>query len=333
MPSFQPNHSRLNNPLQSYVRSAAQYMWGGLAKSTLKSYDLAWSYFITFCASVSVAALPVNVSYISAFIVHCFEDRKLQPSSIKSTVAGIQFHLRCLDPSASSILENPSIRLLLNGLKRQSPRGNDKRLPFTLPLVKQIISQLRNGCFGPYTGQLLETVILTAFFGFLRGGEISSRTCSFDPNHNLTISDVSINDHHFTLFLKHSKTDRNGEGVVVYISESNTVFCPLISMMTYLRCRPSAGLQEPLFVTQAGKPMSRAWFASHLRLLCQFYGLPPDRCTAHSLRIGAATTAAASAPVLTLKAMGRWSSAAYERYLRPDVRAILDAQKAMSSGP
>lgn len=58
---------------------------------------------------------------------------------------------------------------------------------------------------------------------------------------------------------------------------------------------------------------------------------PPDRYTAHSLRIGTATTVAASALVLTLKVMGRWSSAAYERYRRPDVRAILDAQKAMSS--
>lgn len=291
MPSVQPNHSRLRNPLQSYVHSAAQYMRGGLAISTLKSYDSAWSVFITFCASLSVAAMPVNISCISAFIVHCFEDRKLQPSSIKSTVAGIQFHLRCLDPSASSILENPSIRLFLNGLKKQSPQGNDKRLPFTLPLVKKIISQLRDGCFGPYTDQLLETVILTAFFASLSGGEFSS--------------------HMYSLY----------------------VFCPLIFMLTYLGDRPSAGLQEPLFVTQTGKPMSRAWFASHLRLLCQFCGLPPDCYTAHSLRIGAATTAAASAPVLTLKAMGRWSSAAYDRYLRPDIRAILDAQKNMSSVP
>ena len=49
------------------------------------------------------------------------------------------------------------------------------------------------------------------------------------------------------------------------------------------------------------------------------------------LRIGAATTAASVAPVSTLKAMGRWSSSAYERYLRPEAQAILDAQKAMSA--
>ncbi|KAL1263437.1 hypothetical protein QQF64_006176 [Cirrhinus molitorella] len=87
-------------------------------------------------------------------------------------------------------------------------------------------------------------------------------------------------------------------------------------MLAYLRSRPKAGQQEPLFLTEEGKPMSRAWFASRLHLLCKYCGLPPERYTAHSLRIGAATTATSSTPVFTLKAMGRWSSAAYERYER-----------------
>ncbi len=100
-----------------------------------------------------------------------------------------------------------------------------------------------------------------------------------------------------------------------------------------LRSRPQAGPQDPLFSTEEGKPMSRAWFASRLHLLCQYCGLSPERYTAHSLRIGAATTAASSSPVSTLKAMGRWSSVAYERYLRPDARVILEAQKAMSAAP
>lgn len=305
-------------------------MRSGLATSTLKMYDTAWSHFSSFCATFSVNVLPVNVSYVSAFIVHCFESRKIQPSSIKSMVAGIQFHLRCLDPSTSSLLENSSIRLLLNGLKKEKPRGNDHRLPLTLTLLRKLISHLRAGCFGVHTDMMLESVLLTAFYGFLRGGEFSTRTDSFNPSHDLTISDVSVFSHHFTIFLKHSKSDRNREGASVYISETNSAFCPLSSMSAYLRSRPQARPEDPLFATEEGKPMSRAWFASRFRLLCLYCGLPPGRYSAHSLRIGAATTAASSTPVSTLKAMGRWSSAAYERYLRPDTRAILDAQKAMS---
>ncbi len=307
-------------------------MRNGLAKTTLKMYDSAWSHFSSFCATLSVAVLPVNVSCVSAFIVHCYESRKMQPSSIKSMVAGIQFHLRCLDPSTTSLLGNPSIRLLINGLKKEKPQGNDQRLPLTLSLLLKLISRLREGCFGSYTDLMLESALLTAFYGFLRGGEFTTRTDIFNSSQDLTISDVTIYSHYFTMYLKHSKTDKNKEGTVIFISESNSVlFCPLSSMLAYLRSRPQAGPQDPLFSTEEGKPMSRAWFASRLRLLCQYCGLSPERYTAHSLRIGAATTAASSSPVSTLKAMGRWSSVAYERYLRPDVRAILEAQKAMSA--
>ncbi len=228
----------------------------------------------------------------------------MQPSSIKSMVAGIQFHLRCLDPSTTSLLKNPLIRLLINGLKKEKPQGNDQRLPLTLSLLLMLLSRLRE----------------------------FTRTDNFNPSQDLTISDVTIYSHYFTVYLKHSKTDKNKEGTVIFISESNSVlFCPLSSMLAYLRSRPQAGPQDPLFSTEEGKPMSRAWFASRLSLLCQYCGLSPEGYTAHSLRIGAAMTAASSSPVSTSKAMGRWSSVAYERYLRPDARAILEAQKAMSA--
>ncbi len=291
-------------------------MSSGLAKSTLKLYDSAWSYFTAFCSSFSVAILPISIPIVCAFLVHCFESRKMQPSSIKGLLAGVQFHLRCLDPSTNSLLENPSIKLLLNGFKREKPQGNDIRLPFTPPLLHKLISHLRNGCFGSYTDSLLETVFLTAFYGFLRCGEFTTRSRSFDPSQDLTIGDVSVHSHYFCVLLK--------------LSQTNSDFCPLSSMVRYLRSRAQASTQEPLFVTERGEPLSRAWFTSHLHLLCQLCGLPPERYMLHTFRIGAATTAAMVAPVSTLKAMGRWSSSAFERYLRPGNRAILDAQKAMS---
>ncbi|KAL1268649.1 hypothetical protein QQF64_034012 [Cirrhinus molitorella] len=129
-------------------------------------YDSAWFHFSSFCATFSTAVMPVNVSYVSAFIVHCFESRRMQPSSIKCMVAGIQFHLRCLDPSCLSLLENPSIRLLLNGLKREKPQGKDPRLPFSLTLLQKLITRLREGCFGSYSDLLLESVLLTLFTVF-----------------------------------------------------------------------------------------------------------------------------------------------------------------------
>ena len=99
------------------------------------------------------------------------------------------------------------------------------------------------------------------------------------------------------------------------------------SMSNYLRSRPRASRSEPLFITDEGGPMSRSWFGTKLRILCQACGLPPESYTAHSLRIGAATSAAASSQVSTLKAMGRWRSNAYARYLRPGAQEVMMAQR------
>lgn len=152
---------------------------------------------------------------------------------------------------------------------------------------------------------MLEVFFLTAFYGFLRVGEYTICTQAFNPSRDLTVSDVSLHDQYFTLHLKHSKTDRDNTGVNIAITSTNTTFCPLSFMRAYLATRPAAGGDEPLFLTPEGHPMTRRWFATKLRFLCLECGLPPERYTAHSLRIGAATTAASIAPVYVLKEMGR----------------------------
>lgn len=137
LPTIHSNCARLSATLQSYMLLAASFMRSGLAKSTCKMYDFPWSYFTSFCAAYSVAGLPRNISIMCAFMVHCYESCKIQPSSIKGLVTGIQFHLRCLDPSTNSLLKNLSIHLLLNGLKREKPQGNDIHLPLTVPLLQK----------------------------------------------------------------------------------------------------------------------------------------------------------------------------------------------------
>lgn len=130
--------------------------------------------------------------FISALVVHCFKSRKMQPSSVKSMVASIQFHLHCLALSTISLLENSSICLLLNGFKKEKPQGNDQHLTFTLPLLLQLILHLREGCFGSYT-----VCFAHSFLWFSqRCGEFTTRTDSFNPSQDLTVSDVAIYSHY-----------------------------------------------------------------------------------------------------------------------------------------
>ncbi|KAF0044724.1 hypothetical protein F2P81_003882 [Scophthalmus maximus] len=164
-----------------------------------------------------------------------------------------------------------------------------------------------------------------------RCGEYTTSSDSFDPLNDLTISDITVDSDMYSIHIKHFKTDREGKGPTVVISQTNTAFCPLSSMNLYLQRQPHVRQDQLFFLTDKGKAMSRSWFTTRLCLLRQRCGLPPQLYTSHSLRIGAAISAAALVPTSTLKAMGHWSSSAYKRYIRPGVNEIISAQKTMSA--
>lgn len=105
--------------------------------------------------------------------IHCVNARKLQPPTIKATIAGIQFHLGCLDHRSISLFNHPSISLLIKGISKAHPGKKDKRLPLTLPLLHKLLKSLRLGVFGTYSDVVLDSVLLTAFYGFLRCGEFT----------------------------------------------------------------------------------------------------------------------------------------------------------------
>ena len=101
-------------------------------------------------------------------------------------------------------------------------------------------------------------------------------------------------------------------------------------MIRYLKLRPPA-LNSPLFILPNGLPMTAQWFKEYLAFVISKCGLSPTHYTGHSFRIGAATTTAKlGLPINSIKLLGRWSSSAYESYIRPDAQLIMDAQLALS---
>lgn len=45
---------------------------------------------------------------------------------------------------------------------------------------------------------MLEAVLLMAFYGFLRCGEYTTRSLSFNPQHVLTLSDLNLQEHMYS---------------------------------------------------------------------------------------------------------------------------------------
>ena len=69
-------------------------------------------------------------------------------------------------------------------------------------------------------------------------------------------------------------------------------------------------------VCMDGTPLTKARFVVRIREALVRAGVPEQHYSGHSFRIGAATVAAqAGLPDSTIQALGRWSSAAFLRYI------------------
>jgi hypothetical protein len=325
-----PSLSRHNTKLNDLLTSARHYISKGVAPSTLKAYTSAWSAFLMFCFSFQIPIFPILISTVCSFLVFNFENRNLKISSIRRLLAGIQFYAKYYNPNIQSFFSDSSIRLLLRGFAKSSRKTTDKRLPITLPLLQRLIVSVRNGLFSTYLNILLEAVFLSAFYGFMRPGEFTSDTNKFDPGRGISFADLRFGPKFFTLFLKHTKSDAQGSGATLTLSKINNNFCPFSAMVKFLKIRPRTSKFAPLFLLPNGAPLSKAFFKSHLTTVIKSCSLSPSLYTGHSFRIGAATSAAERGiSTSAIKIMGRWSSSAFESYVRLDSKIILEAQQAL----
>ena len=110
---------------------------------------------------------------------------------------------------------------------------------------------------------------------------------------------------------KHSYNERSFSIVVSRHPPS----CPVDLLSKYLALRGTG--PSPIFITVDGLPVSRSKFSQHLSRVIQLCGLAPSRYKGHSFRIGAASHAAERGlSDAQLRALGRWKSNTFQRYIR-----------------
>lgn len=136
----------------------------------------------------------------------------------------------------------------------------------------------------------------------------------------LLVSDIAVDSHEnpsvIRIFLKRAKCDPFGKGIFIFIGRvRSSPICPVSAILGYMAIRPAS--PGPLFVWRDGTPLSRSTFVGLLRRALVSLSLDQQSYSGHSFRIGAATSAAmAGVPDHIIKMMGRWSSEAYQVYIR-----------------
>ena len=293
---------------------ARQLFQGSMAASTKVMYDKVWAMFHSFVGEQtgSELRLPVDRSLIVRFIAWLYS-RGYSYSTIATYISAVSFlHKMHGFPDFS---KDFVIQKVLIGSKKA---GNqvDNRLPLTKELVDLLCHSVPKLTGDDYLQALIRAMFLTAFYGFLRVGEIA---VSQDRGAVIQRRDIELvrgQQDMLRLTIRSYKHDQGKGPHTLFIAPlRGEGFCPVQAMLKFIKVRGDQ--QGPLFgwVTRG---VQQSTFRSWLKTCVCLCGLDPTRYKGHSFRIGAASSAAAQGCTETqIKALGRWNSDAFKRYIRP----------------
>ena len=250
-------------------------------------------------------------------------------SNIKIHMAAIN-HFSAVDGYGTNLQKFQRLYLLIRGIKRSQGDKfrKKKRDPVTPAMLRHINQELFNSSRIYEDKVMIWTAILTAFFGFLRISEYTSPYKNkYDPHSTLLYNDVkTTDDREATVMIKTSKTDPFRQGTLIRLAGNNTSLCPIRAINLFLSIHPTK--TGPLFTYyQNGKYLTRRDIN---KVLCETTN-ESAIISSHSLRIGAASTAAAmGCPRWLIQSMGRWVSDCFREYIRIPQTTIEKTSRALS---
>ncbi len=326
----------LNHPLKPLLEASLNSILQAVSPRTLQSYLTAWKSFKTFHSTYNLPFPTFSLLAITSFISHLNINKKLQTSSIKGYLSGLQFFHKLLYGSPSAHIANSQTSLLIKGIQKTNPTRPDSRQPITLKILTKCISTLRRGYHSIHTARTLDAMFILAFFGFLRCSELAISS-SFDPAIHPTISDLAVlDDETISYTIKQSKTDQTKKGHFIYIFNLQSPILPYQTLLAFLHLRKSQSKlpSDPLFTDDSNRPVTRFWFQKHLKAVLHLSDTPAGNFSSHWFRIGAATTAAHKGlSQQQIQELGRWSSEAFKSYIRSDRSHIKEAHQTLIGHP
>ena len=304
----------------------------GLAPSTRRSYASAQSKFIAFCCQLgklhpSGSPCPADEWTLCLFVT--FLARTIRHSSIKVYLSGVRaLHIEQGFPDP--LINCLRLQQVVRGIKRCQGSPSSSRLPITddlmLVIWRSLDLRLPDHC-------MFWAACSLGYFGFLRASEFTfPNLSSFSSSLHLGVQDIVVDSpvapSCMRIKIKGSKTDPFWKGCFIHIGVGRPPLCAIHSLMTFLTLRGDA--PSPLFLFQSGQPLSRSVLTDWLWQIMASARIPGN-FSSHSFRIGAATVAARNGvPDHLIQSMGRWSSNAYQLYIRTPSDALAALSKKLA---
>ena len=287
-------------------RTVVSLVRGGITANSRAAYSTAVKKYAAFCRIYSLSPVPVSQSNALRFVAHC-ANSGLAVSSIRVYLAGLRSWSIDMGLSPPEIY-SPHLTQAIRCLDRHHTPAQAPPL-----LHHHLLSIFSRAPFNK-DNLMSITALSLAYFACLRPSEyLTTRGTAPPPTraHITFTGDMSALD--FTV--PRSKT--NPKGFVVHLGCSHSPICPVCLIRALFSLYP-APPSAPLFTTINNLPLSYSYLTNKLHSLLSMIGIHPAPFTLHSLRAGAATTAAAAGCTEDqIQKLGRWSSTCYRRYIRP----------------
>ena len=261
------------NKIQELEAQTFKNIKSSKSHNTLRAYKADIKSFEIFCANLNLKSLPADPKTVSLFVTNLSKNSKI--STIKRKLAAIKVTHSLA--GAYIDLKHPIINENLNSVKKQLGTFQKSKKPIMLDDLKSIVVEIEN------EKELKirlrnKAMILIGFSGAFRRSELVS----------IELEDVDFVREGVKIFLKKSKTDQTGEGMIKAIPRfSNVDFCPVLSLSNWIK-----------FLEKIKKRNNKIFDMSdkNVALIVKKYvektGLESQKYSGHSLRSGFATTTA-----------------------------------------
>jgi len=265
--------NELITDLKSLELETLKNLKNSKAANTLRAYQADFKDFSAFCIKNGLSSMPTDPKILSLYLTHLSASSKF--STLKRRIASISVIHKIkgyyLDTKHPLIMEN------LHGIKRVKGSIQKAKKPLLINDLKMIINAIDEANQSENKKIRDRALILIGFSGGFRRSELV----------NIEYDDVEFVYEGVKIFIKRSKTDQSGEGMIKAIPYfDNKLFCPVSSLKKWIN---NSEIKSGKIFDISDKSV-----ALIIKKYVSLSGLDPNKYGGHSLRSGFATSAAES---------------------------------------
>ena len=240
------------------------------AINTLRAYKADYRDFAGFCIKHGFKAMPSEPKIISLYLTHLSKNSKF--STLKRRLASISVIHKLsghyIDTKHPMITEN------LMGIKRVKRSHQKAKKPILINDLKSIVNII-NKDKNEEKKIKNKALILIGFAGGFRRSELVA----------ILREDIDFVSEGVKIFIKRSKTDQSGEGMIKGIPYfNNSDYCPVVALKKWIE---KSEIKSGKIFDMSDKSVSLT-----IKKYTAKAGLDSNKYSGHSLRSGFATSAA-----------------------------------------